>query len=389
MYNVEADKTLTPLVETKYERELDLQELLASYAPLLAGDQMTPGSPRRFVLITDQAGIAISENGATYFSLDLLFLDQNAVPTLVEVKRSADTRARREVVGQLLEYATNACAFWTSETIRASFQAQCLKQRKDPDLVLAEHLGLEVSDCEAFWQQLAENLRLERLRLVFVADSWSVETQRIVEFLNRHMDCDVHAVEVKQFSGRNSKTLVSRVINPSVAESERKSANSYKPGETWTEERFYSELENNVGLASVNLFRSIQRDLLELNRVRPFYGAGKTLGSIIMTYMGDRDAVIYKSGRDAVFCTLWTNGIIELDIQYVLNYPPFDRVEVRNDYISRITQIPGVTIPDDRRDKRPGISWSLLQDPSSKAQFISAQTWLVDQLALSDASSLR
>jgi hypothetical protein len=33
--------------------------------------------------------------------------DQNAVPTLVEVKRSSDTRIRREVVGQMLDYAAN------------------------------------------------------------------------------------------------------------------------------------------------------------------------------------------------------------------------------------------------------------------------------------------
>ena len=30
------------------------------------------------------------------------------MPTLVEVKRSSDTRIRREVVGQMLHYAANA-----------------------------------------------------------------------------------------------------------------------------------------------------------------------------------------------------------------------------------------------------------------------------------------
>lgn len=37
--------------------------------------------------------------------MDHLFVDQDAIPTLVEVKRSSDTRIRREVVGQLLEYS--------------------------------------------------------------------------------------------------------------------------------------------------------------------------------------------------------------------------------------------------------------------------------------------
>ena len=46
--------------------------------------------------------------------VDRLFLDQDGVPTLVEVKRSSDTRIRREVVGQLLEYAANATKKYTN-----------------------------------------------------------------------------------------------------------------------------------------------------------------------------------------------------------------------------------------------------------------------------------
>ena len=45
----------------------------------------------------------------------------DANPTLVEVKRSSDTRERREVVGQMLDYAANAVVYWPIETIRARF----------------------------------------------------------------------------------------------------------------------------------------------------------------------------------------------------------------------------------------------------------------------------
>jgi hypothetical protein len=34
-------------------------------------------------------------------------VDEAGVPTLVEVKRSSDTRARREVVARMLDYAAN------------------------------------------------------------------------------------------------------------------------------------------------------------------------------------------------------------------------------------------------------------------------------------------
>ena len=81
---------------------------------------MDATAPRRFVLATAEAGIAISESSGSVFSLDLLFLDQDGILTLVEVKRSSDTRLRREVIGQILEYAANVCAFWSAEKVRAA-----------------------------------------------------------------------------------------------------------------------------------------------------------------------------------------------------------------------------------------------------------------------------
>ncbi len=41
----------------------------------------------------------------------------------MEVKRSTDMRIRREVVGQMLDYAANALSYWRVETIRGHFEA--------------------------------------------------------------------------------------------------------------------------------------------------------------------------------------------------------------------------------------------------------------------------
>ena len=74
-------------------------------------------------LVTREMAVPGEEDGAGRWSLDHLFLDQDAIPTLVEVKRSCDTRIRREVVGQMLDYAANAVAYWPVEEIRAKFEA--------------------------------------------------------------------------------------------------------------------------------------------------------------------------------------------------------------------------------------------------------------------------
>jgi len=105
----------------QYDSEDLLQALLAKYPNLLAGEQMDNTAPRRWLLITREAAVPDQENGVRRWSVDHLFLDQDAIPTLVEVKRSSDTRIRREVIGQMLDYAANAVLFWPVETIKAQF----------------------------------------------------------------------------------------------------------------------------------------------------------------------------------------------------------------------------------------------------------------------------
>ncbi len=183
MYAAVGDDGLTELRETPFDRELDLQDLLTRHPALLAGDQMNPADPRRFVLVTAEAGIAVAEGGSDYFSLDHLFVDQDGIPTLVEVKRSSDTRLRREVVGQMLEYAANACAYWDIGRVRSLFERRCEKAGVNPEEELETlSIGPE-SDPDTIWEKVAQNLKQQRLRLVFLADKFAPETQRIIEFL--------------------------------------------------------------------------------------------------------------------------------------------------------------------------------------------------------------
>ena len=63
-------------------------------------------------------GVPEYDGGSSQCFLDHLFVDKNATPILVEVKRSTDTRIRREVVGQMLDYAANATLYWDVEDIK-------------------------------------------------------------------------------------------------------------------------------------------------------------------------------------------------------------------------------------------------------------------------------
>ena len=128
------DGVLTEVSSTPYDAEADLQELLADHVDLLPGAQINRDSPRRWLLIKREAGIPTQEGGGSWWSVDHLVVDQDAVPTFVEVKRASDTRAHREVVAQMLDYAANGSAFWRPGQLRAWFEGD------DPEAA-TEHLA--------------------------------------------------------------------------------------------------------------------------------------------------------------------------------------------------------------------------------------------------------
>ncbi len=213
------DKRLVKMTEQPYAAEELLQRLLA-------GEQINAASPRHWLLVEREIGIPSESGGADQWALDHLFLDQDAIPTFVEVKRGSDTRIRREVVGQMLDYAANAITYWPVERIRAQFDAACALRGDDPSIELEEFLGPD-TNAEGFWDQAGLNLQAGRVRLLFVADLVPAPLRRIVEFLNQQMNpAEVLAVEIRQVVGESNgqtlQTLVPRVIGQTEAANQRR-----------------------------------------------------------------------------------------------------------------------------------------------------------------------
>ena len=74
---------LEPLEEERFAKEDELQALIAEHPEVLDGEQMRPGDPLRWILITREQGIAESAADAgARWSVDHLIVDQDAVPTL-------------------------------------------------------------------------------------------------------------------------------------------------------------------------------------------------------------------------------------------------------------------------------------------------------------------
>jgi hypothetical protein len=230
---------LSVLTDTPYDSESILQEALAEYPQVIAGPT-TSGQENRLLFIEREMGVPASEQGSSVFSLDHLFVDSEGVPVLVEVKRSSDTRIRREVVGQMLDYAANAVRYWPLPDVRTALEDRASHDEKTVEELLSSELGWELS-ADQFLDQLYGNLRSGHVRLIFVADALPERLCRIIEFLNEQMSpAEVLGVELRQFQGDGHTVYVPRVVGrTSMAVATKSESRSY-----WDRESLLSAVES-------------------------------------------------------------------------------------------------------------------------------------------------
>jgi hypothetical protein len=197
--------TLVKLDPDSSSESAGLQAWIAEHPELLGGEEMDPNDPRRFLLIKREVH---NESGF----LDHLFLDQDAVPTMVEAKLSASSESRRKVVGQLLDYASEAGASWTGQMVAGWFGERCAKEGLEPSSEL-EAFEPVTGDPDSFWRQAEENLRAGNVRLVFACDDVPSSLQRIVEYLNERMDpTEVLALQVQCMRAGNQEIYSSTLV---------------------------------------------------------------------------------------------------------------------------------------------------------------------------------
>ncbi len=373
IYLLREGETLQPLSEQPYASEDLLQSLLARYPDLLAGDQIQTSDPRRWLLVSREVPIPDEDESAGRWSLDHLFLDQDAIPTLVEVKRSNDNRIRREVIGQMLDYAANAVVYWPVEMVRAKFEAASERDGEDPaELILAllQTEGNAGEIVEAFWAKVKTNLQAGRIRMVFVADEIPQELRRVIEFLNGQMDpAEVIGVEVRQFIGEGLKTLVPKVIGQTALAQQAKGTS--QPSRRWDEATLLQELTTQHGPEAAKAAKDLVAWAARIFD-RLWWGAGKQYGSVV--------PILQLGGYKWRFFYLSTDAQIYVYFQYLQDKPPFDAEEKRLQFLNKVNLIPGVRLPKEVITRYPTISLASLAKGEALERFQEAIEWAISEV---------
>ena len=362
--------SLVKMREALYDSESLLQELLAKHPDLLAGEQINSDEPRRWLLVTREMRVPGEEDGAGRWSLDHLFLDQDAIPTLVEVKQSSNTDMRRKVVGQMLDYAANAVVYWPIEEIKARFDSRCVAESKDPEAELSTLLA-EGQDAANFWQQVKTNLQAGRIRMVFIADEIPPELRRVVEFLNSQMDpAEVLAIEIKQFVGEGMKTLVPRVLGQTETARQKKTPPGSRPVDV-TEEEYLREYD----AQRPDSDQKVARRLIEWAKAKGltvnFRRRQRVVSFIPYLQKGD-DWYYPMSLRD--------EGIVVIQFRWLKKHPPFCDESKRRELFDRIKNIPGFNAIGSGLDGYPSFPVSSLTQQKPLDTFIATLDWIVAEI---------
>jgi hypothetical protein len=374
VFVLQADNSLVSMEPRQFAAENDFQLLLSRFPALLVGDQIDPESPRRWALVKREQAIATDHAGASQWSIDHLFLDQDGIPTLVEIKRQTDSRLRREVVGQMLDYAANCATYWSIEMLQSGFEKTCESAGQSSDAVLNELMGPEQNAGE-FWGRVRTNLEAGRLRLLFIADVVPLELRRIVEFLNKQMTpAEVLAIELRQFAADGLRTIVPMVFGQTQEAANKKRST----GQRWDEQRIFEALKARVTAPELEIARKVF-DWMRKGERTLVYGTGREYGSV---YPLLRPAGVYINP-----IYLSTDGKLWVQFGSLKGKPVFGDLNKRRELLIRLGSVQGVDFGDaDLTRYRPIPLSRIAADPDGLSNILSTLNWIDEQLA-NDGSS--
>ncbi len=361
---IEEGSELRPLPEVAIKLEDELQTLVAAHPELLSGDD-DQAAGRRWLLIRREQGIAANDGEADRFSLDHLFVDQEGIPTLVEVKRASDTRARREVVAQMLDYAANAQNFMDAAAVRGAYEAE----NPDAAELVEAALGADIEP-DVLWAQFASNLRAGNLRLVFLADRIPSELRTLIEFLNEQFtSIEVYGIEVTTFQAEDQKVIRTRTIGQTQAAqaAKQRTPSSRRTWDraSWLEALAQRTTPEVVAVAERIFAFAEERNLVEI------YGNGAVTASV---QLGLKEETAY-----CFPFLIYNDGGIEVGFQWMMGMPykPFDEREKREALRETLLAIPGLKLPIEKIDKRPSFRMELLTDENAYAEFETTFDWVL------------
>lgn len=322
------------------DEDKELQRVLRLNPNLLPGDQIKPEDPRRWLLIKREMPVPDPNSGVDRWNIDFMYSDQDAVPTFVECKRYTDTRSRREVVGQMLEYAANGHHYWTGDLMEEYARASAKEDGHELEALLADLQGGSSLSTEAYFAQMESNLRLGQLRIIFFLEESSMELRSVVDFLNKQMErTEVLLVEAKQYRAGQTRIvvptlfgyteearLVKKVVTMSSAGTRRR----------WDRNGYFADAGKRLSSEEALVLEHFLEHMIALGS-EISWGTGSQTGSY---------SVKFPKLCPRSLLSVFSNGRIQLNLGYLPD-------ELRSRFRASVTKWSELALPPDTGEQYP------------------------------------
>ncbi len=335
-----------PMVNVRCKDETkELQDILENNHNLLPGEQIDPDDPCRWLLVKREMPVPDPSGGGDRWNIDFFFVDQNATPTFVECKRFGDTRSRREVVGQVLEYAANGDFYWDKEKIREYAEEAAKKRGMSLEEAWRAIQPKEVDSLDSFFDRLESNLRQGQIRIMFFMEEAPRELKSIVDFLNKQMErTEVLLVEARRYSGHGVTVVVptlfgfteeARLVKRNITVTPR-------GGRAWDWDRFFADArDKNVAESTIEAMKKLHDGFKDLF-AEIVWGSGKVSASFNPKWGSVSSATVFQ---------VWSSGSLSINF-YLLDGSETAR-SFRDKLKEKVEQELKFNVPSDYKKKQP------------------------------------
>lgn len=324
--------------------DLELQRILESNPDLIPGDQINPTDPRRWLVVKREMPVPDPSTGDNRWSIDLFFVDQDAMPTFIECKRYNDTRAKREVVGQMLDYAANGHYYWSKDEMRTFAEQAAEKNGISLEEEIKRLQPEEPESVDGFFQHVQDNLREGQVRLVFFMEESPPELKSVVDFLNKQMErSEVLLVEARQYEHKGTKIVTPILFGFTEEARQVKKTVSVTTGQRrkWDKESFFNDARERLTEKEVSAIKQLFDKSQEL-KCELSWGTGKISGSFSAKWP--------HLGTYSVY-SVFSDGSI------TINYGSFKNTPEQKEFIAllkeELASHVGFSAPDDYERRYP------------------------------------
>lgn len=282
-------------VETKVEA--DLQSLLLESPRLLDISEIRDRSSQLIFAVKE---FGLPGSGFT----DILAFSSQGDIAIIECKLAANAEIKREVIGQILEYASYLYQM-SYETLDKKIKQ--LKGKSLSELVSA--LSIEEWDEDLFRQGIVQSLDKGSFILVIVVNEINDRLRRTIRYLN---ECStdtafsIHALEINRFEAEKSDTDKIEILVPHLHGASAKVGSIGTRREQWTEKEFFETFKQKNSGERLSIARNLF-DWSSKTASNVWLGTGKEVGSFTFHYHT-------KTGKIVSLFTVTTGG------KLILNY---------------------------------------------------------------------